>query len=93
MEEINLSYRELMIYIIAANVILGLLFGSLSLILGFKRDRKGLGTLGFIASIVGGVVAGVFLSYPITLLFLLLLLREPKATVATDDPSTVSSPS
>ena len=90
MEEIKLTYRELLIYIVTANMILGLLFGSISLILGFKWDRKGLGVLGFIASVLGGAVAGVFLSYPITLLFLWLLLRQPRVDVASAEASTLS---
>jgi hypothetical protein len=90
MEEIKLTYRELLMYIVTANVILGLLFGSISLILGFKQDRKGLGALGCVATVLGGAVAGVFLSYPITLLFLWLLLRQPRTVVAPAETSTFS---
>ena len=90
MDDIRLTYRELLMYIVTANVILALLFGSISLILGFKRDRKGLGVLGFVVTILGGAVAGVFLSYPLTLLFMWMLLRQPKLTAAPAEPSTLS---
>jgi hypothetical protein len=88
MEEIKLTFRELVFYIITANVILGVLFGTISMFLGFKMNRRGLGVIGFVVTVIGGAVLGLFLSYPLTLLFMWLIMRTPKAV---DTPAEVSS--
>jgi hypothetical protein len=88
MEELRLTFRDVVFYGITANVILGVLFGSISLVLGFKLDRRGLGVIGFVVTALGGAVLGLFLSYPLTLLFIWLLFRGPKSD---DAPAEISS--
>ena len=88
MEEVKLTFRELLVYIVTANVILGVLFGTVSLFLGFKMDRRGLGVIGLFVTMVGGAILGLFLSYPLTMLFMWLITRAPKDVSA---PAEVSS--
>jgi hypothetical protein len=88
MEEVKLTFRDLMFYIVTANVILGVLFGTVSLFLGFKMDRRGLGVTGLVVTVIGGAVLGLFLSYPLTLLFIWLITRAPKDV---SPPAEVSS--
>lgn len=89
MEEVRLTFRELIFYIVTANVIIGVLFGTISLFLGFKMNRRGLGAIGLVVTIIGGAVLGVFLSYPLTLLFMWLITRAPKDVSAAPEVSSV----
>jgi hypothetical protein len=88
MEEVKLSFRELIFYIVTANVILGVLFGTISLFLGLKMNRRGLGVIGLVVTMIGGAVLGLFLSYPLTLLFMWLITRTPNEA---STPAEVSS--
>lgn len=90
MEEIRITFRDLVFYVITANVILGVLFGSISLILGFKLNRRGLGVIGLVVTILGGAALGLFLSYPLTLLFIWLIMREPMSIEAPTEDSSAS---
>jgi hypothetical protein len=71
-------------------VILGVLFGTISLFLGLKMNRRSLGVVGMLVTIVGGAVLGLFLAYPLTLLFMWLIMRSPKVVLT---PPEVSSES
>ena len=57
---------------------LGALLGLLPLILGFVRKERSYGVFGFLGSIIGGAILGVFLSVPIVAIFTWLILRKPK---------------
>jgi hypothetical protein len=82
MEDLRLSYREVGNYIIYLNIIMGVLFGSLPLITGLALGDRRRAWIGFILAVIGGVLLGVFLSYPISLIFLLLIVRAQKKSVA-----------
>jgi len=81
MEELKISYTQAAVYITLINVLLGLFFGSFPLIAGLKMKNRNYAVYGFIGSIIGGTILGVFLSYPIAMIFTWLILRKPKETV------------
>ena len=81
MEQLKLTYNEIILYIAIANTILGMLLGSFPLITGiFLKNRK-LGIYGFIISVIGGAILGVLLSYPIAAVFTWLILKKSSAEV------------
>lgn len=63
-------------YIIAGNIVFGVLFGSFPLIFGLIAGNRKYAFFGFVSSIIGGAILGVVLSYPLALLFLWLILRD-----------------
>jgi len=69
---------------------LGLLFGLIPLILGFIKKERSYGVFGFLGSIIGGGILGIFLSIPIVAIFTWLILRKPKSE---NSPAQVSSDS
>lgn len=68
-EQFREIYQQNFYYIVAAGVVIGLLFGAIPLVVGIRRKKKKLGFIGFICSAVAGgfgppigiLVAGVFL--------------------------------
>ena len=78
MEEIRLTGRELIYYFAIANIVLGVLFGTIPLVAGLVSKNTRYGWLGLISSIIGGAVLGIFLSYPLALIFTWLAVRGPK---------------
>ena len=91
MEDLRLSYREVGNYIIYLNILMGVLFGSLPLITGLALGDRKRAWIGFILALIGGVLLGVFLSYPIAVLFLLLIVRAQKKLVSSA-PSAAAAP-
>ncbi len=55
---------------------LGFLFGLIPLILGFVRKERSYAVFGFLGSIIGGGILGIFLSLPIVAIFTWLILRK-----------------
>lgn len=90
MEEVKLTFRDLMFYVVTANVILGVLFGTVSLFLGFKMDRRSLGVIGLVVTAIGGAILGLFLSYPLTLLFIWLITRNHQDVTSAPEVSSAS---
>jgi hypothetical protein len=88
MDEIRITYRELIIYIPIVNAILGALFGALPLLVGLKLGNRKYAYLGFVTSIAGGIVLGILLSFPLAFLFTWLIVRGPsKSARMTDGPA------
>jgi MFS family permease len=85
MSDIQMTIRELYVYIIIGGAILGALFGLVPLMLGRKRNRARLGLYGFIASIVGGAI-GPLLGLIVAGIFSWLVLREKPASGGTSTP-------
>ncbi len=56
---------------------LGFLFGLIPLILGFVKKERSYAVFGFLGSIIGGGILGIFLSVPIVAIFTWLILRKP----------------
>jgi hypothetical protein len=57
---------------------LGLLLGLVPLILGFIKKERSYAVFGFLGSIIGGSILGVFLAVPIVAIFTWLILRKPQ---------------
>ncbi len=72
---------------------LGALLGLLPLILGFVKKQRGYGLFGFLGSIIGGALLGVFLSLPIIAIFSWLIVKNAKhsakVAVGNDHPTDV----
>lgn len=60
---------------------LGALLGLIPLILGFVKKARGYGVFGFLGSIVGGALLGVFLSIPIVAIFSWLIVKNANQPV------------
>ena len=79
MNDIQLTFREAYVYVMIAGAILGVLFGLVPLIVGRRRNRKRLGTYGFIASIVGGAIAPLLGLLVAGIFFWLVVRDSPSA--------------
>ncbi len=84
MDNIQISIEQARNYIILINIVLGLLFGTFPLLCGIKMNNRKYGVYGFIGSIIGGAILGVFLSFPIAAGFTWLILKKP-VTANSDD--------
>ena len=78
MEQIRLTNTEAIVYVTIFNIILGIILGLIPLILGFVKKERSYGVFGFLGSTIGGAILGLFLSLPIALIFIWLILRRPK---------------
>ena len=83
MEDIRITFRDLALYIVIANVVFGVLLGFFPLLAGFSLANRKLALIGFIACLIGGTFLGLFLSYPLALIFVWLIVRSPKSGEAT----------
>ena len=80
MQDIKISFNEMAVYLTIINIVLGLLFGSFPLILGLRAKNHRFAVYGFIGSLIGGAILGVFLAYPIAIIFTRLILKNPAPT-------------
>ena len=87
MEPVRITYDELLPYLVAANVAIGFLFGTFPLIAGLMMKNRKYAMFGFIGSIVGGGLLGVFLSYPVAAIFVWLILRKSPVQAGNEDKS------
>lgn len=85
MENLHISFDQLRFYIILINIFLGFLFGTFPLLFGIKMNNRKYGVYGFIGSIIGGAILGVFLSYPIAAVFTWLIVKKSFAEDSVDD--------
>jgi uncharacterized membrane-anchored protein len=76
MQDIHLTYNQILTYIVIANVVLALLMGIMPLIAGIKLNQTKVGVYGLIATIVGGAVLGLFLSFPMAAFFIWFICRK-----------------
>jgi hypothetical protein len=79
MQDIQLTYNNLVIFFAIVNTLLGVLFGLFPLIVGFKNANRKYAIIGFIASVVGGFLLSIILSFPLALIFTILSLRKAPA--------------
>ena len=75
MEDLRIGFYGLLI----ANIVLGFLFGTFPLVAGIRAGNRKHGFLGFVLSVAGGAILGILLSYPLAMIFLWLILRDPSA--------------
>jgi hypothetical protein len=78
MQDVRLTYNDLLIYFGIANTVLGLLFGLFPLIVGLKTGNRRYGVIGFFASLIGGFLLSLILAVPAAIVFTLLALRPAK---------------
>ncbi len=84
-----MTTTEAAVYITLFNIALGIILGSIPLILGFLKKERSYAVFGFLGSVIGGALLGLFLSLPIAIIFIWLILRRPKNIV--DPPADDSS--
>ncbi len=78
MEQIKMTTNEAFFYVTIFNIGLGILLGAIPLFLGFIRKERSYAVFGFLGSIIGGAILGLFLSIPVTAIFTWLILRKQK---------------
>jgi hypothetical protein len=80
-------YRQYFYYILAAGILIGLIFGAIPLILGIKRGKRNLGLLGFILAGLAGAFSPL-IAIIISVIFIVLVLRKKEAagTAGDQDP-------
>lgn len=76
MENIRLSYDDLLLYVVGINIILGFLFGVFPLVAGIKMHNRKYGVFGLVASVFGGAIAGVILAFPAAVVAMWLIMRD-----------------
>ncbi|HEY0657556.1 MAG TPA: hypothetical protein VGD05_03735 [Pyrinomonadaceae bacterium] len=77
MDEFRTTVSEVLLYLSVINVILGVLFGAFPLLSGIIIKNRKYAIWGFLGSIIGGSILGVFLSFPIAIIFTWLILKSP----------------
>ncbi len=77
MEQINLTYREAILYLALFGIVVGALLGLIPLILGIKRKKRQYGIFGFLSSIVLGLISPI-LSIIVVAVFTWLILQKSK---------------
>jgi hypothetical protein len=80
-------YRQYFYYILAAGILIGLIFGAIPLILGIKRGKRNLGLLGFILAGLAGAFSPL-IAIIISVIFIVLVLRKKESaeTAGDQDP-------
>lgn len=78
MDTVHLTTREAILYATLINVGIGIVLGIIPLLFGYFNKRLGTGVVGFLATVIGGAVLGIFLSIPAAIIFTLLVTRKPK---------------
>jgi hypothetical protein len=76
MENIHISYNDLLTYVLAFNIVLGFLFGVFPLAAGIKMHNRKYGVFGLVSAVFGGAIAGVVLAFPAAAIFMWLIMRD-----------------
>jgi len=86
MEELRLTYQQVAMYAVAANVIISALFGAFPLIAGLRLGNRKYAFIGFVGAIALGLI-GIFLSFPFAAVMHWLILRNAGIGIVTYDSS------
>lgn len=81
--QIKLNYYD----IAMVGTAVGFLLGLIPLVLGFIKKERSYGVFGFLGSLIGGAILGIFLSVPVAAIFTWLILRKPKSTASANEIS------
>jgi hypothetical protein len=81
MNDVRLTFNDLIVYAAIVNTILGALFGVFPLVVGLRNSNRKYAVIGFIGSIIGGFLLSVVLAFPVALIFTLLALRPTRQEV------------
>jgi len=82
-KQIELAYQEHYYLILLIRLVAGLLMGLIPLILGIKKKNRNLGILGFIVSIICGIITPILLIV-IVPIFVWLIFRKPNIEKSVD---------
>lgn len=74
MEELRLTYGDVLFYFTIVSLVLGVFFGSFPMIVGLRLKNRKYAAIGFGGAIVGGLF-GVLVSFLIAFVFTWLILR------------------
>lgn len=83
MDNVHISYDELLAYVIAFNVLLGFLFGVFPLVAGIKMHNRKYGVIGLVSAVFGGAIAGVLLAFPAAAICMWLIMRDAHPHIET----------
>ncbi|HQZ95497.1 MAG TPA: hypothetical protein PLP21_04220 [Pyrinomonadaceae bacterium] len=81
-------YQQYFYYILAAGIVIGLIFGTIPLILGIKRKKRNMGLVGFILAGVAGAFSPL-IAVVLTIVFTVLILRKKGTDPKVDDDAVV----
>lgn len=79
-------YQQYFYYILAAGIVIGLIFGAIPLIFGIKRGKRNLGLIGFILSGVAGAFSPL-IAIILAVVFTVIILRKSGSEPKDDDIS------
>ena len=66
---------------LVGGLVVGVLCGLAPLLIGRKRNRQALGKVGLIACIVSGLILGLILAIPVSIIFtMVIFFSKPPAT-------------
>lgn len=85
MENIRLSYDDLLLYVVGFNIVLGFLFGVFPLVAGIKMHNRKYGVFGLVAAVFGGAIAGVLLAFPAAVIAMWLIMRDAHPVIDVTD--------
>lgn len=73
----NSSY---MIGVLLGALTMGGLWGLMPLLIGKSRNNLVLGIIGFICSVIGGLLLGIILAAPVAIVFTVIILATNRTT-------------
>lgn len=79
-------YQQYFYYILAAGIVIGLIFGAIPLIFGIKRGKRNLGLIGFILSGLAGAFSPL-IAIILAVVFTVIILRKSGSEPKDDDIS------
>ncbi len=79
-------YQQYFYYILAAGIVIGLIFGAIPLIFGLKRGKRNLGLIGFILSGLAGAFSPL-IAIILAVVFTVIILRKSGSEPKDDDIS------
>ena len=79
MEPIDLTTRQVYIYTVIS-IALSVLVALVPLFFGLGRQQRQLAIVGFVLTILGGVLLGLLLAIPVAAVFLYLIYRKSTRT-------------
>lgn len=62
--------------IFISSLISGAIVGAIPGFIGYKKRKKGLAVAGFISCVIGSFLLGLFLSIPLCIIFILIILLK-----------------
>lgn len=83
MEELRLTYQDVLFYLTVFNVVMGFFFGAFPMIVGLKMQNRKYAVFGLAGAVIGGGLLGVLVSFAIAFVFTWLIIRG----IPAEDPN------